>query len=151
MSPLSRVLATALAVVLLAACGKDKPVPPPTANDPHALLQAEMEKGTMDFSHVVVVRLNRGGKLLEVPSVNPTTVAETMLNGVAAKTIFRINDQGTALVLFSRDLLNAKSFKTEMPFADLQAKGKFTFPVVQADGRLKEEDFSLNKIATPAQ
>ncbi|HEY6895665.1 MAG TPA: hypothetical protein VI279_00250, partial [Rhodocyclaceae bacterium] len=142
---------TLLAALLLAACGKDTPVPPPSANDPHALLQAEMEKGTMDFSRVVVVRLNRGGKMLEVPSVNPTTVAEATLNGAVAKTIFRINDQRAALVMFSRDLPNAKSFKTEMPFAELQAKGKFTFPVVQADGRLKEEDFSLNKIATPTQ
>lgn len=149
-----RVLALVLLAAGLCACGRSESPPGSAAvagSDPHLLLQQEMESGTMDFSKVTIVRLQREGKRLEVASVMPTEVARTSLAGNEAKTIFRINDRGDALVLFSRDLPNARSYKTELSLAKLAANKSFAFPVVQPDGRLSEHTFTLEKIITPPQ
>jgi hypothetical protein len=108
-----------------------------------------MEKASMDFSHVVIVRLQNDGKRLEVASIMPRVVGEAQVSGQHAKTIFRVNDATDGLVLFSRDLLNGKSYRTEMKFSELEAKKGFTFPVVQADGSLREKQYTLEKIITP--
>ena len=102
----------------------------------------------MDFGHVVLVRLRTGGKRLEVASIMPTVVAEAQLAGQSAKTIFRVNDTTDGLVLFSRDLLNGSSYRTEMKFPDLKTKKGFSFPIVQADGSLREKQYTLEKIVT---
>lgn len=131
-----------------AGCGRQDS-PPGPALDPHRILQQEIEKGTMDFNRVVTVRLRREGKRLEVVSVNPTLVARAMVGGEEAKTLFRINDRGDALVLFSRDVPGSRSLKTEIPFSQLGEKQNFSFPVVQNDGRLKEESFAFEQIVQP--
>lgn len=148
-----RLPALAAVALILCACGRQESVPSvtPAANDPHLLLQNEMEKSTMDFSRVTIVRLQRDGKRLEVVSVMPTEIARARLGSAEAKTIFRINDRGDALVLFSRDLPNARSYKTDLSLAQLAAKSGFTFPVVQPDGRLAEQTFTLEKIISPPQ
>jgi len=148
-----RVTALALAAALVGGSGgcerSDAPASPKA--DPHLLLQQEMEKGTMDFSRVTTVRLMRDGKRLEVISVMPTLVARANVAGEEAKTLFGINDRVDALVLFSRDIPGKRSVKTEMPLGQLKSKPSFVFPVVQADGRLKEESFSVEKIIEPPQ
>lgn len=145
----------AFGLCLLAACSlltACKPSPPATpsaalmANDPHVLLQAEMEKASMDFSQMVVVRLMSNGKRLEATSALPLVVAETQVNGHLSKTIFRINDKRDGITLFSRDLPNGKSFRTELSLAELEQKKSFSFPVVQPDASLKEHSFELEKI-----
>jgi hypothetical protein len=131
--------------LLVSACGPSAP-PVPGASDVHAQLQAEMEKGSMDFGSVTIVRLLRDGKRLEVASVAPTFVAQAAIGTVQAKTIFRVNDKGDALTLFTRDLPNGRSFKSELTFAQLESGKQFTFPVVQADGQVREEKFSVERI-----
>lgn len=144
-----------VAAILLAACGPSGPppqaAPPPAAGgaDPHAGLQAEMEKASMDFSSVVVVRLTWQGRRLEVASVMPTVVAETVRAGQQAKTIFRVSDRQDGLVLFSRDLPNGKSVRTELSFAQLKGGMQFSFPVVQPDAGLKDEKFVVEAIVEP--
>lgn len=103
----------------------------------------------MDFSKVTVVRLLRDGKRLEVANVTPTVVATVSVAGEPVKTIFRINDRVDSLVLFSRDIVNARSIKTEISFARLTESRQFVFPVVQADGGLREEKFSVEQIVQP--
>jgi hypothetical protein len=148
-----RWLALALTAALvggLGGCGRsDAPATPKM--DPHLLLQQQMEKGSMDFSRVTTVRLLRDGKRLEVISVSPTLVARATVAGEEAKTLFAINERVDALVLFSRDIPGTRSVKTEMPLSQLKSKPSFVFPVVQADGRLKEESFSVEKIIEPPQ
>jgi len=100
----------------------------------------------MDFNHVIVVRLQNGGKRLEVASIMPRVVADVQVSGQHAKTIFRINDTKDGLVLFSRDLRNGKSYRTEMTFSDLKDKKGFAFPVVQPDGSLEEKQYTLERI-----
>ena len=107
-----------------------------------------MEKISMDFSHVIVVRLQDDGKRLEVASVMPRVVAQAQISGQQAKTIFRVNDARDGLVLFSRDLPNGKSYRTEMKFSELESKKGFAFPVVQADGSLREKQYTLEKIVS---
>lgn len=133
----------------LAACGKAPPPPvvaAPAVGDPHAAEQAAMEAGMLDFSNVIIIRLQSEGKRLEVTSVLPAIVAETTVSGQTAKTIFRVNEKGTGMVLFSRDLLHGKSFRTEFTIADLEQKKSFSFPVVQPDASLKERSFALERI-----
>ncbi|MFA6544482.1 MAG: hypothetical protein WCS99_08655, partial [Limisphaerales bacterium] len=57
----------------LTACGKTPPpvVAPPVVGDPHAAEQATMEAGMLDFSNVIIIRLQSEGKRLEVTSVLP--------------------------------------------------------------------------------
>lgn len=140
-----------LCVALLAAlAGCDKPAsvqPPAEKIDAHAKMQAELEAGTPEFSHVVSVRLSGEGKRVEVSSVLPITIAEATLSGQSAKTIFRVNPAGDALILFSRDLQKGSSFRTEIKFSELESKKGFAFPVVQPDGSLREQRFELERIA----
>jgi len=149
------VLIASAVSVAFSACGPSSPPPAPpsqtvpSGTDPHAQAQAAMEKASMDFSHVVVVRLQNDGKRLEVASIMPAIVAHAQVSGQEAKTIFRINDATDGLVLFSRDLVNGKSYRTEMKFSELEAKKGFAFPVVQADGTLQEKQYTLEKIVTP--
>lgn len=140
-----RVGLSAFVVLWLAGCGPSAP-PVPGAPDTHAQLQAEMEKGTMDFGKVTIVRLLRDGTRLEVASVLPSVVAKATVGTEVAKTIFRVTDKGDALTLFSRDLQNRRSFKTELTFAQLEERRQFTFPIVQPDASLREETFSLERI-----
>lgn len=137
-------------VAVLAIAGCDRTPSVALNADPQGLeLQTEMEKATMDFSRVTVVRLQYQGRRLEVASVAPTVVAEARLNEQSAKTIFRIDDRRALFVLFSRDLLQSKSVKTEMPMTQLEAGRRFSFPVVQSDGKLKEEGFAVEQIVLP--
>ncbi|MDP2783782.1 MAG: hypothetical protein Q8O38_04220 [Sulfurimicrobium sp.] len=152
MRKLRWIFALLLVAASLGACqksGTSAPPPAAVANDPHALMQAEMEKASMDFSRVVVVRLTSEGKRVEVTSVMPNTIALVDVAGQSAKTIFAVNAAGNGVILFSRDILKASSFRTEMKFAELERKKGFTFPVVQADGSLQERAYVLEKIVIP--
>lgn len=114
--------------------------------DVHLQQQQEMEKATMDFSRVVSVRLNSEGKRVEVTSIMPLILAEVQVNGVSAKTIFRVDDVGNKLQMFSLDPLNGSSIFTEVAFAELEAKKGVTFAVLDAAGRLQNRTFALEKI-----
>lgn len=152
MRKLFRIFALLLMVASLGACQKsDTPAAPPPvmAGDPHVLMQAEMEKASMDFSRVVVVRLTHEGKRVEVTSIMPATISQAQVAGQPAKTIFAVNAAGNGLILFSRDILKSSSFRTEMQFAELESKKGFKFPVVQADGSLQERAYALEKIVIP--
>ena len=144
-----RILWLPLLALALAACKRTEVPPAAVLPDAHLALQQEMEKATMDFSHVVVVRLNSESKRVEVTSVMPAVIAQTQVAGQPAKTIFRVNDAGNALVMFSRDVPHGTSNRTEVSFAELESKKGFAFPVVTADGSLKEREFVLDKIVTP--
>ena len=148
---ISGTLIAVLAAVLLAACGPD---PAPRAGkkkgpDPHAIQQAEIERSVMASSQVVIVRLQSEGKRVEVTSILPADIAQATVKGEVVKTIFRVNDAGDGLILFSRDVAKSTSYRTELKFADLESKKGFVFPVVQPDGSLKERSFSLEAIAIP--
>jgi hypothetical protein len=138
----------AVLAVALAACGKAPPpaVKAPVAGDPHVAEQTALEKSTLDFSNLMVIRLQSDGKRVEITSVLPAVVAEAAVAGQSAKTIFRVNEKGSGLMLFSRDLPNGKSFRTELTLAELEQKKSFSFPVVQPDASLKERSFALEKI-----
>lgn len=138
-----------LALLAAVGCNRAPEAPKATANDAHAMMQAELEKASMNFAKVIVVRLQQDGKRLEVSSVAPAVVAETSVGGLTAKTIFRISDNSEALTLFSRDLRNGKSFRTELALAQLETKRQFSFPVVQADGSLRELSFAVERIVAP--
>lgn len=133
-------------VIAAAAC---QPTPNvPAKPDPHAQAQSEMEAAGGSFEKVVVVRLQLDGQRMEVSSILPLLLVDANLQGQSAKTIFRINDRADGLVLFSRDIPNAKSYRTELPLTQLSAKKEFSFPVVQADGKLKDTTFVVVEIVT---
>lgn len=136
---------------MLVFAGCQRPDAPPAAAlpDAHLAAQQEMGKGGMDFSRVVVVRLTSEGRRVEVTSILPAVIAEVQVEGRPAMTIFRVNDAGDALVMFSRDALRRSSNRIEVSFADLERKKGVVFPVVAADGRLIEREFLLEKIVVP--
>jgi hypothetical protein len=144
-----RILWLPLLALALVACNRSEVPPAAALPDAHLALQQEMEKATMDFSHVVVVRLTSEGKRVEVTSILPAVIAVVQVSGQSAKTIFRVNDAGNALVMFSRDVPHGTSNRTEVSFAELERKKGVVFPVVAADGSLKEREFMLEKIVTP--
>ena len=152
---MNRLLAICLSLPLLAAltaCDMPKNDSPPpgasatAASDPHLAEQEALAKGSPDLSNLVVVRLQSDGRRVEVTSVLPAKVAETTVSGQSAKTIFRINTKGDGLVLFSRDIPNKKSFRTDLSLAELEQKKSFSFPVVQPDGSLSKHSFVLEKV-----
>lgn len=120
----------------------------PAVDDVHMQRQHEMEKATMDFSRVISVRLTSDGKRLEVTSIMPLVLAEVQVKGAPAKTIFRLNEDGNRLQMFSRDALNGGSVFTEISFGELEAKKGVTFAVLDAEGRLQQRMFALDKIVT---
>lgn len=144
-----RILWLPLLALALVACNRTEIPPAAALPDAHLILQQEMEKATMDFSHVVVVRLTSEGKRVEVTSILPAVIAEAQVSGQSAKTIFRVNDAGNALVMFSRDVPHGTSSRTEVSFTDLELKKGVVFPVVAADGSLKEREFALERIVIP--
>lgn len=149
MKRLSLLLNMFTLLLAVSACGKSPPPPVavlPADGDPHLAEQAALELSSLDFSNLLIIRLQSEGKRLEVTSVLPATVAEASVSGQLAKTIFRVNEKGTGIILFSRDLLHGKSFRTELTIAELEQKKSFSFPVVQADASLKERAFALEKI-----
>lgn len=143
-------LIAALAAAFLAACDSG---PAPQAKkkgpDVHAKQQAEIERSVMASPQVVIVRLQSEGKRVEVTSILPADIAQANVQGEVVKTIFRVNDTGDGLILFTRDIGKATSYRTELKFADLEQKKGFVFPVVQPDGSLKERSFKLEAIAIP--
>lgn len=146
-----RILQLLILLAALAGCkpGDNAHVAAPVEAGPHLQIQMEMEKGAPDFSRVVVVRLTSGGKRVEVTSILPAVIAEAQVSGQPAKTIFRVNDAGTGLVMFSRDVPHNTSNRTEASFDELERNKGVVFPVVEADGSLKERKFVLEKIVIP--
>ena len=130
-------------LALLVGCKPANVPPAGVSGDAHAKMQAEMEAGTPDFGRVLSVRLREQGKRVEVTSVLPTIISEATLSGQSAKTIFRVNPAGDGLILFSRDLLNGSSYRTEIKFSELESKKGFAFAIVQPDGSLQEQRFEL--------
>lgn len=117
--------------------------------DPHAIAQSELEKISLDLQRFVAVRIQDGERRLETSPLSPAIVADAHLGNESFKTIFRVNPQGDALIMFSRDVFNGRSYRTEIPLAELARLGTFTFPVVQPDGSLKARDFKLVQIVKP--
>ena len=146
----SCLVALLLGAVLLGGCdsqpaAKKKRDP----NDPHAKVQKEMEDSLLASGKIIIVRLQSGGKRVEVTSILAAEIAEVKVKGEVAKTIFRVNDAGDGLVLFSRDLAKNSSFRTELKFADMERTKGFVFPVVQSDGSLAERSYKLEQIVIP--
>lgn len=117
--------------------------------DPHAIAQLELEKVSLDLQRFVAVRIQDGERRLEASPLSPAIVADARLGNESFKTIFRVNSQGDTLIMFSRDVFNGRSYRTEIPLAELARLGVFTFPVVQPDGSLKARDFKLVQIVKP--
>lgn len=143
------IAALALCAVLQAGCGREQPPAEARKIDPHLQLQLDMEKGTMDLSRVLIIRLTLAGKRLEVTSLTPTVVAEAQVAGQPAKTLFKVNDQKDLFLLFSRDAQKNASVTTTMAIDKLGPGTKFSFPVVQPDGSLKKEEFTVERVLRP--
>ena len=108
-----------------------------------------MEGAAGASARVVIVRLRSDGKRVEVTSILPAVIAEASVAGQVAKTIFRVNDAGDGLVLFSRDPLKGTSYRTEVKFTELEQGKGLVFPVIQPDGSLQQLKFALEQIAIP--
>jgi len=124
-------------------------LPEAVPTDPHAIAQMELERPSLDLQRFVAVRLQDGDRRLEASPISPAIVADARMGDESFKTLFRVNTQGDTLILFSRDVFNARSHRTEIPLLELQKQGGFTFPVVQPDGSLKAREFKLLQIVRP--
>lgn len=120
-----------------------------TPTDPHALAQMELERPSLDLQRFVAVRIQDGERRLEASPISPAIVADARMGDESFKTLFRVNTQGDALILFSRDVYNSRSHRTEIPLLELEKQGSFTFPVVQPDGKLQAREFKLLQIVRP--
>ena len=102
----------------------------------------------LDFSRVIVLRLQLDGQRVEVTSLAPSVIGAEKGGVPGARTVFAFTPERDKLVLFGQNVPEFKGFHQEIPFAELQPGKNFRFPVVQEDGRVVEKEFTVEKLIT---
>jgi hypothetical protein len=141
----SRTLAALLITLGLAACATPEWR---TITDVKeiAATRTTVNNPSLDLSKVLVVRLDRDGQRLEVTSVGPAVIGAATAGPPGARTVFTFSPERDKLVLFGQNVPEFKGFHQEIPVAELQPGKRFRFPVVQDDGSVKVQEFSVEKL-----
>ena len=121
-----------------------------TITDPAeiAATRTTASKVNPDFSKLLILRLQRDGQRVEVTTLAPTIVGAAKDGPPGARTLFTFTPERDKLVLFGQNVPEFKGFYQEIPFAELQPGKRFSFPVVQENGSVKEQEFTVEKEIT---
>ena len=113
-----------------------------------AATRTTVSKPNLDFSKVIILRLQLNGQRVEVTNIGPSTIGAAKDGPPGARTIFTFTPNSDRLVLFGQNVPEFKGFYQEIPIADLQPGKSMRFPVVQDDGSVKEQEFTVEKLIT---
>jgi hypothetical protein len=111
-----------------------------------AATRTTVNKPNLDLSKVIILRLQRDGQRVEVTSIGPATIGAAKNGPPGARTIFTFSPARDKLVLFGQNVPEFKGFYQEIPLAELPEGKRFRFPVVQEDGSVKEQEFTVEKL-----
>lgn len=135
--------------MLLAACGT-------TSNweslslqgDTKAYLeqQKQLEKPNLDISTVTIVRLNSGGKRIDVSSITPAILKNQAFGWAYAKSLISMDDSRENLRFFTLDIKRNKAYRASFPVSELQPGKSITFPVLGADGLASDVTFVVDRV-----
>jgi hypothetical protein len=113
-----------------------------------ATTRATVNKTTPDLTRVIVLRLQHNAQRVEVTSLDVAVIGAAKNGPPGARTIFSFTPERDKLVLFGQNVPEFKGFYQEIPFSELQPGKRFSFPVVQEDGSVKEQEFTVEQIVT---
>ena len=111
-----------------------------------AATRTAVNQSTLDLSKVIVLRLQRDAKRVEVTSLAPSIVGAAKDGPPGARTVFAFTPARDKLVLFGQNVPEFKGFHQEIPIDELQPGKRFRFPVVQEDGSVKEQEFTVEEL-----
>ena len=111
-----------------------------------AATRTTVNKPSMDLSKVIILRLQVDGNRVEVTSIGPATIGYEKNGPPGARTLFSFNTSREKLVLFGQNVPEFKGFYQEIPVSDLLPGKRFSFPVVQEDGSVKDKEFTVEKL-----
>jgi len=111
-----------------------------------AATRTVVNKSTLDLSKVIILRLRRDGNRVEVTSLVPSVVGAAKDGPPGARTVFAFSPERDKLVLFGQNVPEFKGFHQEIPVSELQPGKRFRFPVVQEDGSVKEQEFTVEDL-----
>jgi hypothetical protein len=119
-----------------------------TITDLHeiAATRTAVNKSTLDLSKIIVLRLQLDGKRVEVASLGPSIVGAADGGPPGARTVFAFTQARDKLVLFGQNVPEFLGFHQEIPIGELQPGKRFRFPVVQEDGSVKEQEFTVEAL-----
>jgi hypothetical protein len=113
-----------------------------------AATRTAVSKSSLDLSKVLILRLQSNGKRIEVTSLAPSTIGAATNGLPGARTLFNFTPERDKLRLFGQNVSEFKGFYQEIPVSELQPGKRFRFPVVQDDGSVKEQEFTVEKLIT---
>ena len=111
-----------------------------------AATRTRVDKPGMDMSKVVVLRLQCDGQRVEVSSVAPTVLGRATNGTRAARTVANFTPDRDKVMLFGQNVGERKGFYREIPVSELRPGERFRFPVVQADGSVKDKEFVVESL-----
>lgn len=111
-----------------------------------AATRTAVNRSSLDLSKVLILRLQSDGQRIEVTSLAPATIGAAKNGPPGARTVFNFTPERDKLVLFGQNVPEFKGFYQEIPVSELQAGKRFRFPVVQDDGSVKEQEFTVEKL-----
>ena len=111
-----------------------------------AATRATVGKPGLDLSRVIMLRLQRDGQRVEVTSIGPAVIGAAKNGPPGARTYFTFSPERDKLILFGQNVPEFKGFYQEIPFAELQPGKRFRFPVVEDDGSVREQEFTVEKV-----
>lgn len=111
-----------------------------------AATRTAVNKGALDMSKVIILRLQREGKRVEVSTIAPSVVGAAKDGPPGARTVFAFSPERDKLVLFGQNVPEFKGFYQEIPVSELQPGKRFRFPVVQEDGSVREQEFTVENL-----
>ncbi|HEY6896982.1 MAG TPA: hypothetical protein VI279_06950 [Rhodocyclaceae bacterium] len=105
--------------------------------------QIELEKPSLSLDRVMILRMTINGERADVSSLVPGVIVAEPNRG--NRTIMNLSDR-KKLVLFTRDGLHIKGYRSEIPVEQLTAGRTFVFPVAQNPGEVVDKTFVVEKL-----
>jgi hypothetical protein len=131
-------------LALLSACSSSN-FPPKVIKEKEQIqrIEKDLRAFSLELDRVAVVRMEHGGKHIEVSSMG--TVSMPTDNSAGGNfTLLRINKAKDSLILYTRD--GSDAYLLEAPFAKLDKGASFDFPVTQQGGEIEKQRIVIHDI-----
>ncbi len=108
--------------------------------------QKQLEKPNLDLSTVTIVRLNSGGKRIDVSSITPAILKNQAFGWAYAKSLISLDEKRENLRFFTLDIKRNKAYRASFPVSELLPGKAITFPVLGADGLATDVTFIVDRV-----